>query len=82
MEQSAAFILTGSLSPIYENNPSFRLVYIDDVTKSFIDYKQWYLNLAMANGMKMYVLSTFSKSVLSYIYCVQEINSVCSILLF
>ncbi|XP_062516522.1 acid sphingomyelinase-like phosphodiesterase 3a [Corticium candelabrum] len=49
VEESSAILLTPSISPVYNNNPAFRLVYVDDQTNAFVDYKQWYLNMALSN---------------------------------
>lgn len=46
LEQSTSLLLAGSISPVYDNNPSFRLVYVDDRTGTFVDYIQWYMNMA------------------------------------
>lgn len=43
-------ILVPSLSPIYANNPSFRLGYIDVEKQALLDYDQFYLDLVMATG--------------------------------
>lgn len=50
VQQASAILLTASLTPVYNNNPMFRLVYVNDETNTFADYKQWYLDLAVADG--------------------------------
>ncbi|XP_031551912.1 acid sphingomyelinase-like phosphodiesterase 3a isoform X2 [Actinia tenebrosa] len=41
-------IFSPSVSPVYSNNPSFRVVYIDEEERALLDYDQYYLNLVMA----------------------------------
>ena len=43
-------ILVPSVSPIYANNPSYRVGYIDVEKQALLDYDQFYLNLVMATG--------------------------------
>jgi sphingomyelin phosphodiesterase acid-like 3 len=50
VQYASSILLTASVTPVYKNNPSFRLVYVNDETRSFADYKQWYLDLAIADG--------------------------------
>lgn len=38
------------MSPIYKNNPSFRVVYLDPDQRAMVDYEQYYMNLVMATG--------------------------------
>lgn len=44
-------ILSPSVSPVYSNNPSFRLVYIDEQERALLDYDQYYMDLVMATGI-------------------------------
>ena len=44
-------LLVPSLSPIYRNNPGFRVVSLDTETKTLVDYKQYYMDLVMATGI-------------------------------
>ena len=45
-----------SLSPIYNNNPGFRVVSLDTESKTLVDYKQYYMDLVMATGIEGLVL--------------------------
>ena len=42
-------LLSGALSPVYHNNPSFRVLEIDDVTGSLLDYRVYWAPLTQ-NG--------------------------------
>ena len=56
VEESAYLLLAGSISPVYDNNPSFRLVYVDDKTGDFVDYRKWYVNMATTAGKKQKIV--------------------------
>ena len=49
-------LLVPSLSPIYKNNPGFRVVSLDTESKALVDYKQYYMDLVMATGIEGLVL--------------------------
>ena len=49
-------LLVPSLSPIYNNNPGFRVVSLDTETKTLVDYKQYCMDLVMATGIEGLVL--------------------------
>lgn len=39
-------LLAGSLTPLYKNNPSFRVVTVDDDTGELLDYEVYYMDIA------------------------------------
>lgn len=43
-------LLAPAISPIYHNNPAFRLVSLDTDQLSLTDYTQYYMDLVMATG--------------------------------
>lgn len=48
IENSSFVLLTPSVSPVYRNNPSFRVVHVDPDLQALTDYEQYYMNLVMA----------------------------------
>lgn len=47
----ASFILLApSVSPVYDNNPSFRVVSINPQEQALVDYEQYYMDLVLATG--------------------------------
>ena len=45
------FLISPSVTPYGHINPSFRLYHMDETTYELLDYQQYYLDLAKANGM-------------------------------
>ena len=50
IENSSFVLLIPSVSPVYRNNPSFRVVHVDPDLQALTDYEQYYMNLVMATG--------------------------------
>ncbi|CAB4020803.1 Hypothetical predicted protein [Paramuricea clavata] len=48
LKKSSYILLTPSLSPVYNNNPNFRVVHLDPDLQAIKDYEQWYMNVVMA----------------------------------
>ncbi|XP_065829953.1 sphingomyelinase phosphodiesterase D-like [Oscarella lobularis] len=49
VDQSSAMLFAPAISPVYNNNPAFRLMFLDDTSQTIADYRQWYLDLAIAD---------------------------------
>ncbi len=43
-------LLAPAISPVYNNNPAFRLMSLDIEQLSLVDYSQYYMDLVMATG--------------------------------
>ena len=43
-------LLAPAISPVYHNNPAFRMVSLDTEQLSLVDYTQYYMDLVMATG--------------------------------
>ena len=45
-------ITTASISPVYSNNPAFKVFTLNTKKQALVDYDQYYLDLVIATGMK------------------------------
>eukprot|EP00118_Oscarella_pearsei_P009979 m.59030 g.59030 ORF g.59030 m.59030 type:complete len:495 (+) comp34857_c0_seq2:111-1595(+) len=82
LQESSPMLFTSAISPVYNNNPNFRLVFLDDETQKFTDYRQWYLDLAVADEyMATHWLEeyTFSQSFPSSLGQVIDSQRICSL---
>lgn len=43
-------LLAPAISPVYHNNPAFKLMSLDTEQLSLVDYSQYYMDLVMATG--------------------------------
>ena len=43
-------LLAPAISPVYHNNPAFRVMLLDTEQLSLVDYSQYYMDLVMATG--------------------------------
>lgn len=43
-------LLAPAISPVYQNNPAFRVMSLDTEQLSLLDYSQYYMDLVMATG--------------------------------
>ena len=51
-KSSKSFALqTASVSPVYANNPAFKVFKLNTKKKAVLDYDQFYLDLVVATGM-------------------------------
>lgn len=47
-----SFVLqVASVSPVYSNNPTFRLMSLDTRERALVDYDQYYLDLVLVTGI-------------------------------
>ena len=50
-EETKSFVLLApAISPVYHNNPAFRVVSLDTEKQALLDYSQHYMDLVMATG--------------------------------
>ena len=43
-------LLASAISPVYQNNPAFRVMSLDTDNLALLDYSQFYMDLVMATG--------------------------------
>ena len=43
-------LLAPAISPVYQNNPAFRVMSLDTDNLALLDYSQFYMDLVMATG--------------------------------
>ena len=56
-----SFILMApSISPVYSNNPAFRVLSLNTNKQALVDYDQYYLDLVIATGKTILIFYTFS----------------------
>lgn len=48
--KKAFVLLAPAISPVYHNNPAFRVVSLDTDQLALLDYTQYYMDLVMATG--------------------------------
>ena len=49
LEKSSPLLFSSAISPVYNNNPNYRLMFLDNEKQIFTDFIQWYLDLAIVN---------------------------------
>ena len=49
LEKSSPLLFSSAVSPVYNNNPNYRLMFLDNEKQIFTDFIHWYLDLAIAN---------------------------------
>ena len=45
-------LMTASISPVYSNNPAFKVYTLRTDKQALVDYDQYYLDLVIATGKK------------------------------
>lgn len=50
-------IMTASISPVYSNNPAFKVYTLSTDKEALVDYDQYYLDLVIATGKKIHQIS-------------------------
>ena len=49
LEKSSPLLFSSAITPVYDNNPNYRLVFLDNDKQRFTDFIQWYPDLAIEN---------------------------------
>ena len=49
ISESSPMLIAGSVSPVYDANPSFRIITFDDATFELLDWEVWYASLSLTN---------------------------------
>ena len=52
-------LLAPSISPVYQNNPAFRVMSLDTEHLSLLDYSQYFMDLVMATGEILIKITLF-----------------------
>ena len=64
----SVILISPSLSPIYNNNPAYRFVYIQKPNLRTVDYRQYFLDLEITAGKMISVIVVVRKNFLFSTY--------------